>query len=165
MAQDLLTKTFMAMRANLFVRARRLLASDEEADDALQEAFSRLWTRRQTVASESHAAGLSATAVKNVCIDALRRRQAHLTVSIEDDAADIVPDSDDSSTEDLYAEVRSIIDRRLSERERRVLTMRDVMEMDFDEIAAELDISEANARLILSRARRAVREIYLSTHK
>lgn len=42
MAQDLLTKTFMAMRANLFVRARRLLASDEEADDALQEAFSRL---------------------------------------------------------------------------------------------------------------------------
>lgn len=153
------------MRANLLARARRLLNADEEADDALQEAFCRLWSHRESVSSESHAAGLSATAVRNVCLDELRRRKSHPVADI-DEARLRTEDSDDiEETRDAYDRVRAIIDSHLGERERRVLDMRDVQEMEFDEIAAELGISEANARLILSRARRIVREIYLSTQK
>ena len=43
--------------------------------------------------------------------------------------------------------------------------MRDTMGMDFADIAVELGISENNVRMILCRARKTVREIYLSSNK
>ena len=49
--------------------------------------------------------------------------------------------------------------------EKAVITMRDTMGMDFGDIAEELGITEANTRMILSRARKTVREIYLSSKK
>lgn len=165
MSQDILTKTFTAMRANLLARARRLLNADDEADDALQEAFCRLWSHRESVSSAAHAAGLSATAVRNVCLDELRRRSSHPEADIDEARLRVDEPPDAEATREVYDRVRAIIDSRLGERERQVLDMRDVREMEFDEIAAELGISEANARLILSRARRTVREIYLSTQK
>ncbi|MDE7458692.1 MAG: sigma-70 family RNA polymerase sigma factor, partial [Muribaculaceae bacterium] len=64
-----------------------------------------------------------------------------------------------------YESVKAIIDSRLSEREKAVITMRDTMGMDFGDIAEELGITEANTRMILSRARKTVREIYLSSKK
>lgn len=161
MASDILTSTFMRLRERLKANARRLLSDDSEADDALQDAFCRLWKHRERIVSDSQAEGLSVIAVRNTCIDALRRRQDSLPV---DQAEAELSDNDDSDSlrDELYQSVKKIIDHRLSERERSVITMRDTMGMEFSDIADELGITENNARMILSRARRAVREIYLS---
>ena len=67
---------------------------------------------------------------------------------------------DISDASDLYDEVNRIIGRVLSERERSVLMMRDRNGFEMDAIAARLEITEANVRLILSRARRKVRDCY-----
>lgn len=161
MASDILTSTFMRLRERLRANARRMLADDIEADDALQDAFCRLWKHRERIVTDSQAEGLSVIAVRNTCIDTLRRRQNNLPV---DQAEAELSDSDDGDSlrDELYRSVKEIIDSRLSERERRVITMRDTMGMDFADIADELGITENNTRMILSRARRTVREIYLS---
>lgn len=151
----------MRLRERLRANARRLLDDDCEADDALQDAFCRLWKHREKIVTDSQAEGLSVIAVRNTCIDALRRRQNGLPI---DQAEAEFSDNDDSDSMryELYRSVKQIIDSRLSERERRVITMRDTMGMDFADIADELGITENNTRMILSRARRTVREIYLS---
>ncbi|MDE7335203.1 MAG: sigma-70 family RNA polymerase sigma factor, partial [Muribaculaceae bacterium] len=43
MSQDILTSTFLRLRGRLRATARRVLADDSSADDALQEAFFKLW--------------------------------------------------------------------------------------------------------------------------
>lgn len=165
MNHDILTSTFLRLRSRLRASARKLLADDSAADDALQDAFYKLWTRRQSIVSRSQAEGLSVITVRNTCLDVLRRsnHQAELPL---DPAAEEIEDTDgDCGRAELYESVKRIIDSRLSERERTVITMRDSQGMDFAEIADELGITETNARMILSRARKAVRDIYLSSTK
>ncbi len=162
MNSDILTSTFMRLRSRLKASATRLLTYDSDAEDALQETFCRLWQRRATIEDPSQAEGLSIIAVRNTCIDNLRRKQP-VTSSV-DMMADIIAE-DDNDRENLYDAVKSIIDTKLSEREKVVIKMHDIQGYDYDEIADELGITETNARMIVSRARKAVRQIYLSSIK
>lgn len=132
-----------------------LRESGDDASDALQDAFCRLWRHRDSFADEEHARAASYTAVRNAAIDMVRRRRSTISAGeIPETAADAVEASD------LYDEVNSIIVRELTERERSILMMRDRNGFEMDAIAARLEITEANVRLILSRARRKVRECY-----
>ncbi len=158
MKSHLLTSVFMRMRPRLLSTARGILSgSDAEALDVLQDAFCRLWSRRDELSDESHAVGASVTAVRNASIDALRRRRTFTDV----DVLESMPADDRADTSsDLLHEVENIIDRHLSERDRRILYLRDRYGYDIEAIGAELNLSEANVRMILSRARRTVRECY-----
>jgi len=57
----------------------------------------------------------------------------------------------------LTTAVRAALEH-LAPTERAVFLLREVFEFDFDEIATSVGITEANAREILSRARRRLRE-------
>ncbi|MDE6633448.1 MAG: sigma-70 family RNA polymerase sigma factor, partial [Muribaculaceae bacterium] len=48
---------------------------------------------------------------------------------------------------------------------REILVHRDHDGWEFDEIASHYQISEANARMIVSRSRKTIREIYLKRQK
>lgn len=165
MNNDILTSTFIRLRNQLQATARRLLADDSAADDALQDAFYKLWERRQSIVSQSQAEGLSVVTVRNTCIDALRRSSHTAEYPIDQAAEDVAENDGNDERTELYESVKAIIDSSLSEREKAVITMRDTLGMDFEDIAEELGITEANTRMILSRARKTVREIYLSSKK
>lgn len=163
MSTDILTSTFLRLQSRLRATARRFLADDSDADDALQETFCRLWQRRDTIESSSQAEGLSVIAVRNACIDTLRRRKQ--TAESEDlSVTEDVYESPDEGSE-IYESINAIMDRHLNERERAVITMHDIRGYAYDEIAEELGITEANARAIVSRTRKTLRQIYLSSLK
>lgn len=156
MKRDFLTSIFTRLRPSLLASANSVLhESGDDASDALQDAFCRLWRHRDSFADEEHARAASYTAVRNAAIDLVRRRR--LTYPAEE-----MPDppEDISDASDLYDEVSRIISRVLTERERSVMMMRDRHGFEMDAIAARMDTTEANVRLILSRARRKVRECY-----
>lgn len=101
MALDLLTSVFTRLRPRLHSTARRLLESDDDADDAVQEAFCRLWQRRDRLSGESEAEGVSVTTVRNICIDSLRQRQSRPTDPL-DESSDR---PDDTGTSPPFARV------------------------------------------------------------
>lgn len=163
MKEELLTSVFMRIKGRLQATARRIV-SDEAADDALQDAFVRLWSRRGDLDSETVVEGLAVTTVKNICIDTVRRNTVRRHDDIEDNpsAAAVTDEDDDRQVRDeLYGEITSIIDKELSERDRRILYLRDRDGWEMEDIAAELGISEINVRVILSRCRKTIRQIYL----
>lgn len=163
MAHDILTSTFISLRQKLAGGARRIVG-DDEADDVLQEAFVRLWSRRTEITDDRHAEGLTSTTVRNICIDRIRQRSRNREEGL--DGKEISDDSNDSQDiRDTYSDVTAIIDTRLSKRDRQIMYMRDRDGIDFDIIAAEFGLSEANVRMIVSRARTTIRNIYLSNHK
>lgn len=163
MKEEILTSVFMRIKGRLRATAQRIV-SDDAADDALQDAFVRLWSRRGDLDSETAVEGMAVTTVKNICIDTVRRNTVRRHDDIEDNpSAAAVTDEDDDTQErdELYGEITSLIDKELSERDRRILYLRDRDGWEMEDIAAELGISEINVRVILSRCRKTIRQIYL----
>ncbi len=159
------------MERDFFISAfrnvrRRLMARHGDNDeDALQDAFCRLWTRRDDFASKDEAEGFLTVTVRNLTVDIHRRRQAHPETDIEK-ASQFAPDDDDREyQENQFLEIRQIIEKCLTPRDREILLHRDHDGWEFDEIASFYEISEANARMIVSRARKTIREIYLKRQK
>lgn len=165
MALDLLTSVFTRLRPRLHSTARRLLESDDDADDAVQEAFCRLWQRRDRLSGESEAEGVSVTTVRNICIDSLRQRQSRPTDPL-DERSDRPDDTGTSPpSQELVEEVNTLISASLSARDREILIHRECDGWEFDDIAEHYGMTEASVRVAISRARRTVRQCYINKHR
>lgn len=154
----------MRIKSRLASTARRIV-SDDAVDDALQDAFMRLWSRRSDFDSEHAVEGVAVTTVRNICIDAVRRDAVRRHDAIDDNpsAAAVTDDyAEQQARRELYGEISSLIDSRLPERDRRILYLRDRDGWEMEDIAIEMGISEANVRVILSRSRKTIRQIYLT---
>lgn len=164
MKDELLTSVFMRIKGRLRLTAQRIV-NDDSVDDALQEAFMRLWNRRSDFDSSNVVEGVAVTTVRNICLDTLRRNavRRHDDIDETSSVATIIDDSSDDEQEkrELYGEISALINSQLSERDRRILYLRDRDGWEMDEIAQEMGISEANVRVILSRSRKTIRQIYL----
>ena len=160
-----LTADFEPHRAWLTGLAYRMLGSQAEAEDAVQEA----WLRWREVARdevEQPRAFLSRT-VTRLCLDRLKSAQAQREVyvgpwlpePVVDQAAHWQPGPDVASefASDLsYALMLAL--ERLSPLERAAFLLHDVFDTGFSEIAATLGRSEAACRQLASRARERVRD-------
>ena len=162
MPTELLLRTFINMRPRLRAIADRLLQSQEEADDALQDAFCRLWDKYGKRNEDLESEGVAVITVRNMCLDRLRKSASRPTSSLdENDNMDLADDDDNDSREETLEAVNRLISSLLPERNRQILLMRDRDGMEFAEIAERFGLSEMNVRIIVSRARKAVRQAYL----
>lgn len=154
-----LLTAFSGLRRRLRPTLSRWLGEDE-ADDALQEAFCRLWPERERWADTDEAARVLNVTARHIGIDELRRRQKLGETSLEEgcDPTDEA-DAEDEAAE-RYRRVKQIIDQRLTPLQREILERRETREEAFEEIAAILNMQPAAVRMQLSRARKLIREVY-----
>ncbi|MCM1520789.1 MAG: sigma-70 family RNA polymerase sigma factor [Lachnoclostridium sp.] len=161
MSSQQLTNIFTTMRRRFKTMAASILGNDDDADDALGDAFCRLWVARENMDNVLDMEALTSRVIRNECIDRLRRRNAHPSASIDDYMADAMAETSQADDrDDIYREVTSMIDKHLTPRERDILYSRDRDGAEFADIAAAYQTTEANVRLILSRARKKIRNIY-----
>lgn len=156
MKRDNVLTVFTRIRQRLHATARSI-AGQDYADDILQDAFCKLWTLKNLPPDRQQAEGMASTVVRNVSIDYRRlmvRGEQSSSVEAETD------DTLQQETRELFDTVKEIIELRLNENQRQVLWMRDYEGYSFAEVAAAMCITEENARQILSRARKIVRETY-----
>lgn len=152
--------------------ARRMLRNDEEARDALQEAFLLAFRGLPRFAGQSRLGTWLHRIVVNASLMKLRSRRAHPEEPIEpllptflDDGHSAVSYGDWPESADLLLErseirerVRASIDR-LPDTYRTVLLLRDIEEMDTGEVATALGITPNAVKIRLHRARQALREL------
>ena len=130
-----------------------ILLVREDAEDAVQDLYERLWRRRLFLRQEGFRS-LVMTAIRNAALDRLRERERRRSASIDEVATEGV-ELEDRRDEVLI--IKGIIER-LPEREREVIHLRDVEGMAFEDIAEVVGCSEVAARMAHSRARQKVRE-------
>ncbi|MGE3285063.1 MAG: RNA polymerase subunit sigma-70 [Pseudonocardia sp.] len=167
-----LEAAFQAHRHELHVHCYRMLASYDEAEDAVQEAYLRAWKARDGFDGTNLRAWLY-TIATNVCIDATRRRvRARTEVSWLTPYPDAVLDAGvDTDGPDALAVARETIElaflaalQVLPPRQRAALVAREVLGLPAAETAALLDTSVAAANSALQRARATMRE-HLPSHR
>ncbi len=157
---DALARLFAEQRRKLFGLAYRMTGSVEDAEDVVQEAFARLLETAPERAPAELAFWL-VRVVTNLSVDALRRRRRRgyagpwLPAPVELDAA--APDAAaryDTLESVTFAFLVAL--EALGPRQRAVLLLRDVLGAPAREVAQTLELSEANVRVLHSRARRAM---------
>ncbi|RIL05211.1 MAG: RNA polymerase subunit sigma-24 [Proteobacteria bacterium] len=159
--EDAYTALMRANGARMLAAARRVLHSDEDARDAVQEAW--LHAFRALPRFEGHArlsTWLHRIAV-NAALMKLRAQRRRPETSLDElppraDACDAAPADEDLVLRERRALVRRAIER-LAESHRSVLELRDLEELDTDETARRLGITAGAVKTRLHRARQALR--------
>ena len=139
--------------------ALRLLDNAEDAEDMVQEVYMKLWSKRDALPDVKDVEAYCVTLTKNMCIDRLRIAEA------EKEDMDEVPimlaETDDVEAQverhDAVEQVKQIIGT-LPEHQQQVITLRDMEDCSFEEIAEQTGLTAVNIRMLLSRARRTIRE-------
>lgn len=159
---ETLPAVFERLGKSLRRMAQTLMGNADDAEDALQEAFCRLWPRRKCIQTEDEAAKLLTTTVKHLSIDVLRRRQTTGTVPIDEERDAFEDDDTDyqENKEEQFIRVKKLIDSRLTPLQQEILHRREILEEDYELIAKDLQMKQAAIRTQLSRARKTIRECY-----
>ncbi len=139
--------------------AERLTGNRDDAADAVQDAFVKLWQQRGRFESAHHAQGAGMMTVRTTSID-MARRNSHRSVVPVEQAVETVDEVTDNESSLAYQQVRKIIDNDLSRNQQMIIDMREMQGMEFEDIASRMNMTAANVRVELSRARKRVREIY-----
>lgn len=162
--RDRITNAFTDLREQMLSLAVRITGNRDDAADAVQDAFVKLWQHRERYESDSHALGAGMMTVRSTSIDMARRNSRLPDVPVEQ-AADSIDEAEDTDHSTAYMQVRQIIDNSLSNNQRLIIDLREMQGMEFDDIAERLNMTAANVRVELSRARKRVREIYQNRKK
>ena len=156
---DRITNAFTTLREQMLSLAERITGNRDDAADAVQDAFVKLWQQRGRYETSSHAQGAGMMTVRTTSIDMARRNNRQADVPVEQ-AANTIEEVTDDERSLAYQQVRLIIDNDLSQNQRAIIDMREMQGMEFEDIARRLGMQPATVRVELSRARKRVREIY-----
>ena len=141
--------------------ALRLLGNAEDAEDMVQEVYMKLWSKRDALPDVQDVEAYCVTLTKNMCID--RLRMAEVEKEDVDEVPTMLVATDDVEAQverhDDVEQVKQIIET-LPEHQQQVITLRDIEDCSFEEIAEQTGLTAVNIRMLLSRARKTIRERY-----
>jgi RNA polymerase sigma factor (sigma-70 family) len=153
-------KTDVLPISNKLLRfALQILQDEEEAKDVLQDIFLKLWQKRDELAKVENLEAFAIRMIRNRCLDVIRTRR---TVSMELVKHKKLADEECSDSEllenaDSVGLIKRII-AGLPELQRTIIQLRDIEQLEYEEIAEATDLNVNAIRVSLSRARKKVRD-------
>ena len=164
MNQSDFLKSVLPFKDKVFRLAKRLLVSTEEAEDATQELYFKLWKNKAKIAEYKNVEAFAMTMTKNYCFDRLKSKQASNLTLVHSYYKEKHTSLDKKlEYRDSVSQVYKLIEK-LPEQQKLVIQLRDVEEYDFEEIGKMLDLKPTAVRVALSRARKTIREELIKQH-
>lgn len=146
----------------MYACAMMLLRDEDEAADCVQDALIRLWESRSRLAEIEKPEAYCLTAVKRQALDAIRRRgrmqESNVDISNIDLPGSLTPHDEAVARDDLRLACQLI--GQLAPRQREAVELSALSGYDNAEIAAATGISDENIRVLLSRGRSRLRELF-----
>jgi RNA polymerase sigma-70 factor (ECF subfamily) len=153
------TAVWNAHRRRMHDLAFRMLSDLLDAEDVVQEAFTRLARADLTAIDDPE--GWLVVVTSRLCLDRLRSRRRHPTDTLDVEAADpLDPHTLDPSNQvtlvDNVTLAMHVVLERLSPAERTSFVLHDVFQYPFEEVATIVGRTPAACRQLASRARRTL---------
>jgi RNA polymerase sigma factor (sigma-70 family) len=157
---DWMAERFEQHRTHLRAVAYRMLGSQAEADDAVQESWIRL--SRSGASGVENLGGWLTTVTARVCLDMLRSRQSRREEPVGVDVPEPAVSQETAGPEqevllaDSVGLALLVVLEALAPAERVAFVLHDMFDLPFDQIGPIVGRSPAAARQLASRARRRV---------
>ena len=154
---------FLPYHRRLYRVAFLQLGNVQDAEDMVQEAYLKLWQRRNELPPDiANLEAYCVTLVKHLCYDKMR-----LVLPAEDERppeelalAESTNLAYEVELKDEANHVMKLIGQ-LPEQQKQIMQMRDVEELPYEEIEKATGLTSVNIRVLLSRARKKIREQFL----
>lgn len=161
-SKEFKSSLIVPLKDKLYRFARQITQHDGEAQDIVQEVFIRLWERRSVLKQYKNVEALAMVIAKNLSLDFLKTSRSK-TIELGEAGGYSV----DSRTPEFYAEMKDTTEtvtniiNTLPQQQKMVIHLRDVEEMEVEEIAEITRMNVNSIRVNLSRARKTVRAALL----
>jgi RNA polymerase sigma-70 factor (ECF subfamily) len=157
-------KIISPFKDRVFRLSKRLLISEDEARDASQEIFIKLWQLKKKLHKYNNIEALSITLTKNYCYDILKsKRSANLKITHNNYTDHSISLQNTLEVRNSYDLVQDLISK-LPKKQRIILQLREVEGYSYAEIAEVLQINQTAIRVSLSRARKQLRKELKKLH-
>jgi len=159
--------------ASIYRLVRRKLGDALLAEDIAQETFMKALRMMDRVDDSFNFGGWVHTVARNLCFDELRRRQRDLRADdgVEEEAGELLANLPSTSksfdpvqvqeSNEMRRQVWAVA-QRLPEKYRLVLTLRELQDLSYRQIARTLKMSESAVETLLYRARLRFKEEYIA---
>lgn len=147
------------MSGKLLRFAHRILQDEESARDVLQDVFLKLWQKRDELEKVESLEAFAMRMIRNRCLDVIR---THRTVSMDVVKRNQLPEEEHHETDHLEIADSAVLVRKiiaeLPDLQRTVIRLRDIEQLEYEEIAEVTQLNVNAIRVNLSRARKKVRD-------
>ena len=159
MEAETFKQRFLSFHPKLYRIALALVESPEDAEDILQEAYTKLWSKRDSLEAVQQPEAFAVTIVRNLCLDFLRSPR---TNSRSEPLETVILHCEDSperqvETRDQLRQVVRLI-QELPPNQQQVIRLRGMEDCSMEESAEITGFSPANVRTLLSRARKYIKD-------
>lgn len=149
---------YFPLDAKLYRVAFYILESEDDAKDAVQDLYVKLWNSRDMLDTVLNPQAYAQSALRNICIDKIRSAEVRNAESVEEkyDLADSADIDKEMIDKERLKMAMTLIDE-LPEKQREVICLRIFEEMEYDEIAERTGLSQTNLRVLLCMARQTIK--------
>jgi RNA polymerase sigma factor (sigma-70 family) len=148
------------VKNKLYRFAFRLLGSNEEAKDVVQEVMIKVWTGREQLDQVQNLEAWCMRITKNLSLDRLRQQQRRPTDSLEKTmhlSHHSLTPAESTELDERMKRIGELM-AELPDKQRQVMHLRDIEGYSYNEICEILEIDMSQVKVNLFRARNAVRE-------
>lgn len=158
MTESEFRRDVLPLKNAMYGMAIRMGIPPDDAADVVQETLIRLWRFNAGIPESASEIRLYCmTALRNGCLDSLKRRRQH--ADVEECLAMKAPPERDAEYDDTRARIEVLIDT-LPRGQAQAVRLSSFAGLDNAEIASTTGLSEANVRQLLSRGRKRLRELF-----
>lgn len=151
----------LPFKDKVFRLAKRLLVSSDEAEDATQELYFKLWKNKDKIETYDNVEAYAMRMTKNYCLDQLKsKRASNLTLIHSNYKDENVALQNKVEVEDSTSIIEKMMES-LPEKQRLIIQLRDIENYEYHEISKVLNMEPTAIRVALSRARKALREKFI----
>lgn len=149
---------FLPLKDYLYRAAYHLMGSAEEAEDAVQDLYVKLWTGRESLPEIASPKAYCLTLLRNSCLDRLRSKRLSGRSSIEGVEMGQQGGTDElQEREQMDAVLKAV--EALPQRERTVLKLKVLDDLSYKEIQERTGLPYLTLRVLLSTARKKLRKV------
>jgi len=151
-------KTDVLPLSNKLLRfALQILQNEEEAKDVLQDIYLKLWQKRDDLLKVDNIEAYALRMIRNRCMDMIRSRKTVSMELVKKGSIQGEENIDYTEMTDSAGLVKQII-AGLPDLQRTIIHLRDIEQLEYEEIADATQLNVNAIRVNLSRARKKVRD-------
>lgn len=149
---------WMPLQEHFWRIAYYILESKDDASDAVQDLYLKLWGLKDNLDLIQSPKAYGGMLLKNLCIDRVRRTKPSAPLEDTNIPGKDPPDRELAAKEDVAFIGKAI--QELPPGQRKLLTLRVVDGLSYEEISKKTGLSGLNARVQISQARKKLKKKY-----
>ena len=147
----------MPLSERFYRAAYYMLESQQDAEDAVQELYLKLWRSRDNLSGLRNPVAYGLSLLKNICLDRIRRREVRKAEPLDLATPPESPPHDrQTDAKDMLKLVMREMDK-LPQKQAEVMKMMVLEGLDYKEISKRTGLSQVHVRVLISAARKTLK--------